>query len=247
MEPLRGGRSAGRLAGSDGGLGTRVLRLRGRSRARGRGRAAPQLRRTGKGGRRIGPCTRRSRPQRRGGGHRERGNPSGGWASRVSTPNACVHRGHLSLGTLPAPWPLRPGSEKPGAAKQKEQSPGRGMRRARWGRGEGGADKGAFKGSQRSGSRAPSGLAGSRVPATPPSLAGANTFPSGKGGECGGNMAKEPSPAPLRLEGPGPFASRRMHGGLGADPRLLIHSVEFRAPGTGLRRVGVGTRDGPWL
>lgn len=194
MEHLRGGRSAGGLAGSDGGLDTRVLRLRGRSRARGRGRAAPQLRRTGKGERGIGPCTRGSRPQRRGGGTGNAGIRPGGWASRVSTPNACVHHGHLSLGTLPAPWTLRPGSEKPEAAKQKEQSPGRGMRRARWGRGEGGADKGAFKGSQRSGSRAPSGLVGSRVPASPPSLAGANTFSSGKGGECGGKMAKEPSP-----------------------------------------------------
>lgn len=78
MEHLRGGRSAGGLAGSDGGLDTRVLRLRGRSRARGRGRAAPQLRRTGKGERGIGPCTRGSRPQRRRGAQGTRESVQGG-------------------------------------------------------------------------------------------------------------------------------------------------------------------------
>lgn len=58
-------------------------------------------------------------------------------------------------------------------------------------------------------------------------------------------MAKEPSPPapPLRLEGPGPFPSRRVRCGLGADRGLLIHSVGFQAPGTGPRWVRVGGGD----
>lgn len=132
--------------------------------------------------------------------------------------------------------------EAPNAARQKEPSPRRRDRRARGG-GERADGQRGFSEKPGSGFRArfPGRRGGPRSPPRRHRRLEANTFPGGREARGAGTPGRSRPPRP-RPAGSGALGRPScVHGGLGADPGLLIHSRGRRGSRTGPGSEGLGS------